>query len=42
LKIDKLLKKKGTYFVVVGAAHFIGKQGIIQLLKEKGYAVEQI
>lgn len=42
LKIDKLLKKKGTYFVVVGAAHFIGKQGIIQLLKERGYSLNQL
>lgn len=41
-KINGFLKKGGTYFVVVGAAHFIGKQGIIQLLKEKGYAIEQM
>ncbi len=41
-KINGFLKRKGTYFVVVGAAHFIGKKGIIQLLKEKGYAIEQL
>lgn len=41
-KIDGFLKKKGRYFVVVGAAHFIGEKGIIQLLKEKGYTIEQI
>ena len=33
-KIEKFLKKQGTYFVVVGAAHLIGKKGIIELLKK--------
>jgi uncharacterized protein YbaP (TraB family) len=42
IKIDEYLKTKGTYFVVVGAAHLLGQKGIIQLLKEKGYAVEQL
>lgn len=41
-KIEGFLKTKGTYFVVVGAAHLSGKKGIIQLLKEKGYAIEQM
>jgi uncharacterized protein len=41
-KIEGFLKTKGTYFVVVGAAHLLGKKGIVQLLKEKGYAIEQM
>ena len=40
--IEGFLKAKGTYFVVVGAAHLSGEKGIIQLLKEKGYAIEQM
>jgi len=40
--IEAFLKTKGTYFVVVGAAHLSGEKGIIQLLKEKGYAIEQM
>lgn len=40
-KIEGFLKRKGTYFVVVGAAHLPGEKGIIRLLKEKGYAIEQ-
>jgi uncharacterized protein YbaP (TraB family) len=28
--------------VVVGAAHLVGKDGIIQILREKGYSVEQM
>ncbi|MBT2293083.1 TraB/GumN family protein [Paenibacillus albidus] len=40
-KIDGYLKsdKKEEYFIVVGAAHFLGKDGVIQLLKDKGYSV---
>ena len=41
-KIEGYLKSKGTYFVIVGAGHLVGKRGIIELIKSKGYAVEQI
>src|ERR1700690_87242 len=40
-KIVKMLAKKGTYFVAVGAGHLIGRQGIIELLSHKGYVVRQ-
>ena len=40
-KIIKMLAQKGTYFVAVGAGHLVGKQGIIELLSHKGYAVRQ-
>lgn len=33
---------KGTSFVAVGAGHLPGEQGVITLLKQKGYAVEAI
>ncbi|MGC5775236.1 TraB/GumN family protein [Paenibacillus pabuli] len=40
-KIDGYLKsdKQEEYFIVVGAGHFLGKDGVIQLLKNKGYNV---
>jgi uncharacterized protein len=41
-KIEDFLKKKKTYFVIVGAGHLIGNQGIITLLRQKGYPVEQL
>ena len=41
-KIEGYLKTNGTYFVVVGAAHLLGDKGIIQLLKDRGYSVEQL
>ena len=41
-KIEGYLKTNGTYFVVVGAAHLLGDKGIIQLLKDRGYSVQQL
>jgi uncharacterized protein len=41
-KIEDFLKTKNTYFVIVGAGHLIGNQGIIALLRQKGYLVEQL
>jgi len=41
-KIEGFLKTKDTYFVVVGAAHLLGDRGIIQLLRGKGYSVDQL
>jgi len=40
-RIEGFLKAGGRYFVVVGAGHLVGKKGIIELLKKKGYSVEQ-
>lgn len=42
--IDELLKKDDgkTYFVVVGSAHYIGDDSVIDLLKKKGYEISQI
>jgi uncharacterized protein YbaP (TraB family) len=41
-KIEDYLKTKETYFVIVGAGHLVGNQGIIEMLKEKGFLVEQL
>jgi hypothetical protein len=41
-KMEEYLKEKETFFVVVGAGHLVGKQGIIELLKGKGFLVEQL
>jgi uncharacterized protein YbaP (TraB family) len=40
-KIEGYLRTGKPYFVVVGAAHLVGKDGIPERLREKGYAVEQ-
>ncbi|MDF9843374.1 MULTISPECIES: TraB/GumN family protein [unclassified Paenibacillus] len=40
-KIDGYLKngKNEEYFIVVGAAHYLGEHGIVKLLQDKGYTV---
>jgi len=42
LKIEDFLKTKDIYFVIIGAGHLVGDQGIIEILKGKGYFVEQL
>jgi len=34
--------EKKTYFVIVGAGHLIGAQGILEQLSEKGYKAKQL
>lgn len=42
-KIEPLLKTKGSpLFVAVGSAHMVGETGLVNLLKKKGFDVEQV
>jgi len=41
-RIEEFLRTKGTYFVIAGAGHLVGRKGIIEILKQKGYLVEQL
>lgn len=41
-KIEDYLGTDEVHFVVVGAGHLVGREGIINLLKNKGYSVEQL
>lgn len=40
-KIESFLKTGNDYFVVVGAGHVVGKEGIVELLAGDGYRVIQ-
>lgn len=40
-QIDACLMQRSSCFVVVGAAHLVGPDGLIVLLQRKGYRVEQ-
>jgi len=40
-KIEEYLKEGGEFFVVVGAGHLVGEKGIVELLRRKGFSVEQ-
>jgi uncharacterized protein YbaP (TraB family) len=39
-KIESCLGE-GHCFVVVGAAHLVGPEGLLALLRQKGYSVQQ-
>jgi len=41
-KLHALAEKGGRYFVVVGAGHLPGSQGIVELLQQRGYQINQL
>jgi uncharacterized protein YbaP (TraB family) len=41
-RIEELFRGDADAMVVVGSLHLVGEQGLIQLLKAKGYKVEQL
>jgi len=40
-KIEDFLAGSGRYFVVVGAGHLVGEEGIISLLERRGFSAQQ-
>jgi uncharacterized protein YbaP (TraB family) len=41
-KIGEYLGDEYIYFIIVGAGHLVGEEGLINLLEEAGYSVEQL
>ena len=41
-KMLRYFKSKKRYFVVVGAGHVVGNEGIVALLQKHGYKVTQL
>lgn len=41
-QIEKMLKTPKPTMVIVGAGHLIGPEGLVELLKQKGYEVKQL
>ena len=41
-QIEQFLKQDEDILVVVGAAHLVGNEGVIELLKARGYKLEQM
>lgn len=41
-KIDGFLKESKPVFVIVGAGHLVGDKGVVKLLQDKGYQIEQV
>jgi uncharacterized protein YbaP (TraB family) len=40
-RLDKMLNDKQDYLVIVGAMHLVGKDGLVELLKQRGFKVVQ-
>jgi uncharacterized protein YbaP (TraB family) len=41
-KIEVFMSDEETYFIVVGAAHLVGEEGLIKILENRGYGVKQL
>jgi hypothetical protein len=41
-QIEKMIAQGEIAMVIVGAAHLVGREGVIELLKQRGYMVEQL
>jgi uncharacterized protein len=41
-QIEKMIEQGESALITVGAAHLIGKDGVIELLRARGYTVEQM
>ncbi|MEE8305402.1 MAG: TraB/GumN family protein, partial [Candidatus Tectomicrobia bacterium] len=39
---ESYFKTPATEFVLVGAAHLVGEQGILKLLAERGYTISRL
>jgi hypothetical protein len=41
-QIEKIMAGSDDYFIAVGVGHFMGEDGVVEMLKKKGYAVERV
>jgi hypothetical protein len=41
-QIETIMAGSDDYFIAAGAGHFIGDDGVVEMLKDKGYAVERV
>jgi len=41
-QIDRMLQDANTEFVLVGVAHIVGKNGLLDLLSQKDYEINQL
>jgi uncharacterized protein YbaP (TraB family) len=40
-QLENCLRRTSPCFVVVGAAHLVGPQGLLAMLQQRGYRIEQ-
>jgi uncharacterized protein YbaP (TraB family) len=41
-QLERFLAEREVHMVIVGAGHLVGKESVIELLRERGYTVEQL
>lgn len=41
-KIQGFIEKGGNYFIIAGAAHLIGNEGIVKKIESKGYKIKRV
>ena len=41
-KLNGMASRENTCMVIVGTAHLAGKEGLIELMKTRGYTLEQL
>ncbi|MBX2864325.1 MAG: TraB/GumN family protein [Leptolyngbyaceae cyanobacterium MAG.088] len=41
-EIESFINQPEDYLVIVGAAHLVGEDSVVQLLQNKGYSIEQV
>jgi hypothetical protein len=41
-QIEKMMAGSDDYFIAAGTGHFIGEDGVVEMLTKKGYAVERV
>jgi uncharacterized protein YbaP (TraB family) len=41
-KIQQFMRSNENYLVIVGTGHLVGKESVVDLLRAKGYQVEQL
>ena len=41
VKLEQMLKNAGTELVLVGALHLVGREGLLEQLRARGYKVIQ-
>jgi uncharacterized protein YbaP (TraB family) len=41
-QIEQMLRGADDVLVVVGAAHLVGENSVVEMLRQRGYAVEQL
>jgi uncharacterized protein YbaP (TraB family) len=40
-RLNSMLSERQDYLVIVGAMHLVGKDGVVELLKQRGFKIQQ-